>query len=168
MGLTRLRKKNKKMHELEWKFFPFQNFPQAKNDLKNAQYRFQKLVKLSNVFTYILLSCQLQAPHSNSANIHFISGAGHTKSHEHNQIAYVLNIQKHMHVRTVTICNTSNINTAQLGSLHWCSTVTKWSLPINGFASAQWKNSSQRPTACHYLNAVSEYTHTDANNVRRH
>lgn len=168
MDLTRLRKKNKKMHELEWQFFPFQNFPQAKNYLKNAQYRFQKLVKLSNVFTYILLSCQLQVPHSNSANIHFISGAGHTKSQKHNQITYVLNIQKHMHVRIVTICNTSNINTAQLGSPHWCSTVKNWSLPINSFASAQWKNSSQRPIACHYLNAVSEYTHTDANNVRRH
>lgn len=30
MGLTRIRKKNKKIHELEWQFFPFQNFPQAK------------------------------------------------------------------------------------------------------------------------------------------
>jgi hypothetical protein len=131
MGLTRTRtrtkKKNKKMQELEWQVFPFQNFPQAKNYPKNAQYRFQKLVKLSNVFTYILLSSQLQAPHSNSANIHFISGADHTKSHEYNQITYVLNIQKHMHVRTVSICNISNINTDQLGSAHWCSTVTNWS-----------------------------------------
>jgi hypothetical protein len=86
MDLTTTRNKNKKMHELEWQVFPFQNFPQAKNYLKNAQYRFQKLVKLSNVFTYIPLSYQLQAPHSNSANIHFISGADHTKSHEYNQI----------------------------------------------------------------------------------
>lgn len=117
--------------------FPFQNFPQAKNYLKNAQYRFQKLVKLSNIFTYLLLSCQLQAPHSNYANIYFISGAGHTKSHEYNQITYVLNIQKHMHVRTVTICNISNTNTDQLGSPHWCSTVTNWSLPINSFTNAQ-------------------------------
>jgi len=136
MGLTRTRKKNKKMHELECQVFPFQNFPQAKNYIKNAQYRFQKLVKHASVFTYILLSCQLQTPHSNSANTHFISGAGHTKSHEYNQITYVLNIQKHMHVRTVTICNISNINTDQLGSPHWCSAVTNWSLPINSFANA--------------------------------
>ena len=148
--------------------FPIPKFPTSQNCLKNAQYRFQKLVKLSIVLTYILLSCQLRARHSNSANIHFISGAGHSKSHEHNQITYVLNKQKHTHVRTVTTCNTSNINTAQLGFPHWCSTVTNWSLPINGFASTQWKNSSQRPIACYYLNAVSEYTHTDANNVRRH
>jgi hypothetical protein len=31
MSLTRTRKKNKKMHELEWQVFPFQNFPQAKS-----------------------------------------------------------------------------------------------------------------------------------------
>ena len=135
--LTRTRKKNKKMHESEWQVFPFQNFPQAKNYLKNAQYRFQKLVKHSNVFKYIPLSRQLQVPHSNSTNIHFISGAGHTKSHEYNQITYVLNIQKHMHVRTVTICNISNTNTDQLGSPQWCSTVTNWSLSINSLASAQ-------------------------------
>lgn len=117
--------------------FPIPKFPTSQKLSQKCSIQVSKLVKRSNVFTYILLSCQLQAPHSNSADIHFISGAGHTKSQEYNQITYVLNIQKHLHVRTVTICNISNINTGQLGSPHWCSTVTNWSFPVNGFANAQ-------------------------------